>query len=124
MIMVVWLLWGIAYAVISALFHIQSEVRAIIINVWVNGFCYVYCFISTYWVIRQYHKQLRELSDDKMIFKELTLDEILMSKDGFDLFANHLVNEFSIEHLAFLYEMMQIKQEAIDNRCVLIVFDH
>merc|ERR1712154_226288 len=38
--------------------------------------------------------------------------------DGFDLFANHLVKEFSIENLFFIFEMVQIKHELIVNQLI------
>ena len=47
---------------------------------------------------------------------QLEIEEVLSDKSAFDLFAIHLVGEFSIENLAFLLEAMQIKQDLIDNK--------
>lgn len=46
----------------------------------------------------------------------LSLEEILGTKNGFDAFANHLVREFSVENLFFLFEMMQIKDQCVNNQ--------
>ena len=54
--------------------------------------------------------------------EQMSLESILLSKDGFDLFATHLVNEFSIENLAFVFEVMQIKNEAINHRYQCVPF--
>eukprot|EP01084_Bolivina_argentea_P153916 268343_1 len=43
----------------------------------------------------------------------MTLEEILTTKDGFDLYMMHLVRTFSVESLLFLFEMMQIKKQII-----------
>eukprot|EP01084_Bolivina_argentea_P138879 244404_1 len=43
----------------------------------------------------------------------MSLEEIVSIKDGFDLFADHLVKEFCIESLLFLFEMMQIKDQLL-----------
>lgn len=45
----------------------------------------------------------------------LTMAQILKGKEGFECFANHLVREFSVENLFFLFEAMQIKTECIHN---------
>ena len=45
--------------------------------------------------------------------KNMTLEQIMSCKDGFDLLADHLVREFCIENLLFLYEMAQIKHQLI-----------
>ena len=91
-------------------------------NIWTVIAAYVACFISTKWVIKQYHKQQ---SDNLEIQKLLTsnqeahkhhlpLEDILSRSASFDLFANHLVKEFSIENLAFVFEVMQIKLETVN----------
>ena len=83
---------------------------------------YLMCFVSTYWAIKQYEKQQKHQSllqrqkslnstAREHIENRLSLEDILATKDGFDVFANHLVKEFSIENLFFVYEMVQIKNE-------------
>ena len=58
---------------------------------------------------------LRRLDSTKL---QMPLEELLSTKDGFDLFANQLVKEFSIENLFFVYEVMQTKRDAIDHNLV------
>merc|ERR1719206_1437952 len=46
---------------------------------------------------------------------KVTLHEIFADKDYFDLFAQHLVLEFSVENLLFLLEATHFKQQCIEN---------
>ncbi len=119
-------MWFMCFAVISyiglvLLFPSASNIRLVITNLFAAIGCYTICLISTYWVIKQYYKQLcanieeQTSKDLKGDIRRFSLEEILSTKDGFDLFANHLVKEFSIENLAFLFEVMQVKDEAINN---------
>lgn len=80
--------------------------------------------IPTHWVIMQYNKQCKKQliyqiekseSASEYVNNRLTLEQILATKDGFDVLANHLVNEFSIENLFFVFELVQIKKELIDH---------
>ena len=48
--------------------------------------------------------------------RRLSLQDTFRLKNGFDYFANHLVREFSVENLFFLFEAMQIKNECIQNK--------
>ena len=48
--------------------------------------------------------------------RQLEFEEVISNKSAFDLFAVHLVGEFSIENLAFLLEAMQIKQDLVDGK--------
>ena len=48
--------------------------------------------------------------------KQMPLEDLLSTKDGFDIFANQLVKEFSIENLFFVYEVMQTKKDAITHK--------
>ena len=127
-------------AIIIPLFPVMSNVYNLAMNIWVSQASYMFSMLPTYWVIKQYHKQLiRSKSTTKSIFyhdnadsvvsrtanseeftpatpayeKRLPLEEILSTKDGFDLFANHLIREFSIENLFFVFEMMQTKRELL-----------
>lgn len=68
--------------------------------------------IPTVWVIRQYNEDNRGRAKS---LADKSLEDILLSKDGFDLFASHLVKEFSTENLFFVFEMMQMKAECVRN---------
>ena len=100
------------WVIVCILFPPLSNMRIICANITSNGVCYFSCLVQTYWVIGQYVKQLKlhanseELSHHK-------LEEVLSTRDGFDLFANHVVKEFSVENLFFVFEMMQMKTELL-----------
>ena len=82
--------------------------------------CYAYCFIATRWVNKQYGK-IKKYEDEVTEkvkngeSKGLLLTEILSTKDGVDLYAYHLVKEFNIENLLFIFEMMIIKNQLISS---------
>ena len=114
-LLALWIVGTIIYLPLAILLDNFPGFRLLIMNIWACGVCYAYCFIATYWVIWQYKKQLKQFEVDGGI-KKMSLEELLLSKDGFDLFATHLVNEFSIENLAFIFEVMRIKKEAIKHR--------
>ena len=61
---------------------------------------------------------MQRITEKSSNSKHIPLKDILSTKDGFDLFANHLVNEFSTENLFFLFEMMNVKREILDNGLV------
>lgn len=46
----------------------------------------------------------------------LLLEEILSTRDGFEMFTNHLVLEYSVENMLFVLEMEIIKDEIIANK--------
>ena len=91
----------------------NMHLRLIMTNLSSCCICYAFSFASTYWVIRKYNKQLVSMEPSASepagsprgntklasTFNHVRLESILASKDGFDLFANHLVNEFSTENL-------------------------
>eukprot|EP00483_Globobulimina_turgida_P003945 UN03953 len=115
------------YALITPLVPQDLNIRIIVINIFAAICIYVITLISTYWVIQKYHKQhaanlelQHALSvDHSSTDKCLSLEQILSKQEWFDIFADHLVREFSIENLAFLFETMQIKHEAIKNKLIL-----
>ena len=74
-------------------------------------------WISTIWIVWQY-RRMRTLPqfDQSASTRQLQFEQVLKRKSAFDLFAVHLVAEFSIENLAFILEVMQIKQDLIDNK--------
>ena len=98
--------------------------------------CFTFSTISTYWVIRKYQKQL-ELPNlvSNTSFELLSLDQVLSTKDGFDLMADWLVREclvslhclfqmlifphaVSIENLFFLFEVVQIKNQMLQKQLI------
>jgi len=78
-------------------------------------------FVSTKWVLDQHSLRMAEnearLARDEKEDAQLkvTLHEIFADKDYFDLFAQHLVLEFSVENLLFLLEATHFKQQCIEN---------
>ena len=126
----------IAYIVIQTLTDSETPLRKIIMNLFTCSCCYVLGYVSTYWVVKQYEREMvrrRSLDEEResqtlsdirsSMSKRWELEDILATKDGFDLFANHLVKEFSIENLYFIFEMVQIKSDLIDHKfgCILFV---
>ena len=111
------ILWIIYVVFIHPILDIpyKSSIRALCMNIWSCTCCYTYCYVATYWVIKQYKKQLNQFDKNREGIQMKLLD-ILSSKDGFDLFASHLVNEFSLENLAFIFEVMEIKRECANHR--------
>ena len=111
----------VCYGLFLLVLPTGSNIRLVVSNIASAIGCYVISMISTYWVIQQYYKQLdknieeQTSMDEDIIANRRTLEEILSTKDGFDLFAHHLVKEFSIENLAFIFEVMKIKKDAINN---------
>ena len=67
-------------------------------------------------MLRQYDAEQTTSGHSSSDSVHLSLDEILVSADGLDLFANHLVTEFCTENILFVFELMQIKREAIDRQ--------
>ena len=102
---------------------IDWNLRVIISDLWGSFGSFGFILLSTYWVIRQYNNEL--LRNDALRngeSKKMSLEDILATKDGFDLFANHLVNEFSIENLTFVFQVMQMKYEAMKSRSDVFLF--
>lgn len=116
----------IYWCIIVPFFGMYSVTRILFMNLNMCLGCYAYCYISTCWVINMYGKQKKyyeQFAKDTVENKEhrnMTLEEILSAKDGFDLLADHLVKEFCIESLLFLFEMMQIKDQLITTKLNVI----
>ncbi|ETO29255.1 hypothetical protein RFI_07868 [Reticulomyxa filosa] len=56
--------------------------------------------------------QLKEKNGTKLAIEvshQVSLEDILSEKNGFELFASHLVKELSLENILFLVEYMQLK---------------
>ena len=137
--------------VIIILNDVSSNIRVIATNITSGIMCQGFALISTYWSIKQYnklhepqntklkryrsrtdslettstdnhHHNLHQLNEfPNMTY--LTLQDILSTELGFDLFANHLIKEFSIENLFFLFEIMQIKQQCINHKLKIDIFN-
>ena len=92
------------------------NIRLIITNITMTIMCYCCSFISTKWVITRYQKELIKKTiclNTSVLENNISFEDILSSKTGFKLFADHLVKEFSIEHLFFLFEIMLIKNDLL-----------
>ena len=110
------------YIPLTLLFEQGTNIRALLTNLCVSSVYYVFSFASTWWVIKQYQKKLKKQNnhdhnqDDPSSIQFMTLEQVLNTEDGFEVFANHLVNEFSTENLFFVLEMMQIKNQVAENK--------
>ena len=123
----------VAYLVIATIIYggvivpfvrINTYFRRVVMSVYAVVFAYYAALLATAWVLYQYNKGLRKNKEVRNTPTTLkrhhrSLESIVATTDGFDLFANHLVKEFSIENLAFVFEMMQIKHQAIAHGYVL-----
>merc|ERR1712113_1159056 len=82
---------------------------------------YLMAFISTVYVLKQCNKNKVAISkqkfemeqDDKSSNKWSEIEQILSTKNGFNAFGHHLMNEFCIQNLFFLDDMMQIKNKVL-----------
>ena len=107
----------------------DSITRLIVINLDMSLGCYGYCFISTAWASRQYERQIKYYEElakntvEKRGYQNMTIEEILSTKDGFDLLADHLVKEFCIENLLFIFDMMQIKNQLISTKLSVLNYN-
>ena len=98
----------------------DSNLRILLSFTTTSLLCYLSAMLSTFWVIKWYLQQLREDSLNEDMF--LKLEEILETKDGFYLFADHLAQEFSFEHLSFILEVLQIKHDVLANKYAIHIF--
>eukprot|EP01083_Nonionella_stella_P175253 609835_1 len=110
MVMMFFICSFIVYVFIAIFVPSFSTLRLIVLSLYVGLSFYFVCGISTWWMLRQYQKQSQY---HKAGTSHMNLGALLSKQDGFDLFAYHLVREFSIENLSFLLEIMQIKQQMI-----------
>lgn len=115
------------YIAITILFERDSNIRTIMTNLSCACTSYTFAFASTWWVIKQYRKTLQSKTDhhdtDTATITFMTLEEVFNTVDGFEVFANHLVNEFSTENLFFVLEMMQIKRQILQNKlCMYLLY--
>eukprot|EP01084_Bolivina_argentea_P029355 54479_1 len=141
-LILMWMMFmGVIYGgVIAPLINPISNLYILIMNIWTSQGLYVFSLVPTYWVLKQYEKQLSlnslkkkkkiKIEDEKSnstqnsrkiqveYTDKMSLEEILKTKDGFDIFANHLIREFSIENLFFVFEVMQAKNEVITKKLI------
>ena len=115
------------YAGVMLAWRIDAYFRIVCENLLCSLTCYAFSLIPTYWINKQYRKQekwnmrfsnFNNADDKSQSIRYISLEDILSTKDGFDLFADHLVREFSIENLFFVFEVVQIKNEVLKHRYV------
>eukprot|EP01083_Nonionella_stella_P002650 7583_1 len=112
--MMLWMVLNLFMYILTMLCHhrvFESNVHMIISNVWMAVVCYVLCFLQTSWVIRRFIAS--RAFDETATVEPISLEELLKTQDGFEVFANHLMHEFSIENLFFVFEIMQTKHEMV-----------
>ena len=125
----VWIICLTIYFIVCFVFpDTTSNIRVIATNLSSCTMCYALASVSTTWVLWQYSlhnkshmetlKRYSTLNADTEFEHLLTLNQILSTAEGFDMFANHLVKEFSTEHLYFVFEVMQIKRLVVHNKYV------
>ena len=93
----------------------RGKLLALAITVFLDICLFTMIIIMTRFIEYKYTQKMDRQSVEKRMTENISLKTILGNKDGFDLFAHHLVKEFSIEHLTFLFEIMQLKYDIIDN---------
>eukprot|EP01084_Bolivina_argentea_P266445 451933_1 len=112
----------LSYMTIQMVSTTGTNLRFILMNMFTCFCCYFMSFVSTHWVLKQYEKHLLEFKlfeeTQNEVSVRLTLEEILSTKIGFDIFASHLVTEFSIENLFYIFEMVQIKNQLILHKLI------
>eukprot|EP01083_Nonionella_stella_P020393 56537_1 len=122
----------VLYIILQMVSTAGTNLRYILFNMFTCFCCYIMAFVSTHWAITQFNAQrnkhqplldetnLNKSVDEvqKDVESRLSLEDVLSSRDGFDVFANHLVREFSIENLFFVFEMVQLKKELMKHRLI------
>eukprot|EP01083_Nonionella_stella_P017886 50081_1 len=118
----------VLFAAIDIVFERDSNIQLLAANLRSSITYYILSFMQTHYVIKHYVESgergakfvhARSLSARMSshrvndVENKLSLEEILKTRDGFDVFANHLIREFSTENLFFLYEVMQVKNEML-----------
>lgn len=133
------------FVILYFVFVVQHDTfttqRVLMMTGFHSWFCFGGGYVVTAWVCHQVNKQdklthkiekhltLRrkdsgshsESNSDSIppwIARPLKLEEIVGTADGFELFSNHLVSEYSIENMLFVLELEIIKDEMIDYKLI------
>eukprot|EP01084_Bolivina_argentea_P059727 109108_1 len=77
-------------------------------------------YTSTKWVMDRNDDRISKNENENRVGHHVKLQEVLQDDDMFDLFTLHLVKEFSIENLMFVFSAMQFKLECVNNGFVSI----
>eukprot|EP01084_Bolivina_argentea_P313426 542776_1 len=99
----------------------RAELLAITITIFVDICLFTIALLSTKYIIYKYRKQTILLDMKRngkayvIRYGDTKLTDVLETKDGFDLFASFLVQELSIEHLTYLFQIMQLKYNVRKN---------
>jgi len=119
------------YVAAAMVFEHTDPLRAVMLYAGLTVFTGLETYISTKWVIDQFHKRRRRSITQSQINGAVSLSMLLKSKEGFEAFAAHLVHEFCIENLLFLFEAMHFKMQCLRSGLiryryagVMMEFDH
>eukprot|EP01083_Nonionella_stella_P168976 571916_1 len=94
----------------------QSNLKALLVYIIYMVVVFINTLIATQWVILQHQKRQNiETQLAEQVIHGVALQDVLRNADIFDYFALHLVKEWSIENLIFLYECMQFKTDCVEN---------
>ena len=93
----------------------NTRIKMVIMNVYITFYLYGFVLVSTAYIYKKYNEQKRYKNCLHHDIPRFKLEDILCTKQGFDLFASHLVHEYSLENLGFIFEMMVIKSKCIES---------
>ena len=109
---------------------ITWNIRIVISNITFGILCYGFSFVMTYRIV-MVHRKRQQKTEQKTpedrtesIPTRATLEQVLSTKRRFKLFADYLLKEFSIEHLFFLYQMMEIKRGLLASELIRCSYIH
>ena len=83
------------YVTIAVVFDHTDPWRSMALYAALTVFTALETYISTKWVIDQFHKRRRK-REESQSDAAVTLTELLKSKEGFEAFAAHLVHEYVV----------------------------
>eukprot|EP01084_Bolivina_argentea_P065695 119744_1 len=110
----------VIYTLIVFAFDSNHQIKALLLYIITMITIFSFILILTKWSINEYYKRTNVVNNIALTKTSINIKfvDILKNKDALDLFAFHLVKEFSIENLLFLYQSMQWKIECVDNQLI------
>eukprot|EP01084_Bolivina_argentea_P126359 223745_1 len=112
------ILFLILYLILWLLLFNYISLQLFLILVYVQFtmlFIFPFCLIATKWVINENQRRMSYAgnTNDKIKFRDIIRNEV-----AFELFAGHMINEFAIENLLFLFETTYFKQHCLQGQLI------
>merc|ERR1719464_428484 len=84
----------------------------------VSGLFTVFCYISTKWLLDRY--KMRKFREGMSITQNSNDCDMktTLERNGFELFATHLIKEHSVQHLLFVLEASKLKMQLLKHKLV------